>query len=230
MPDSIPIVACHCCGLLQAVPAADPGMRPVCGRCGTGLRHSDPDRNRWTVALALSLAGLLFLLLEVLAGGLGELGNVRFQGLLEDNPGLLPAGAEEEQLQLSRVLDAIRWGEILVLSVIWILTFFLWGGDSPWRLGWGIAVPLAAALLAVMVVVSFVNVLGRYLFHYSLAFTEEVTINLFVWVTVPGSGIAFERGSHLGMITLFRLFPRRFQQGLLVLLRRLLFPLRDQMT
>jgi TRAP-type C4-dicarboxylate transport system permease small subunit len=75
---------------------------------------------------------------------------------------------------------------------------------------------LAAALLAVMVVVSFVNVLGRYLFHYSLAFTEEVTINLFVWVTVLGSGIAFERGSHLGMITLFRLFPRRFQQGLLV--------------
>lgn len=75
---------------------------------------------------------------------------------------------------------------------------------------------LAAILLAVMVLISFTNVLGRYLFHYSLAFTEEVTINLFVWVTVLGSGIAFERGSHLGMVTLSRRFPPRLRRFLAV--------------
>jgi len=52
--DSPPIAACHCCGLLQALPAAELGMRSVCSRCGTGLRHHDPNRNRWTAALALS--------------------------------------------------------------------------------------------------------------------------------------------------------------------------------
>ena len=53
----------------------------------------------------------------------------------------------------------------------------------------------AALLLAAMALIAFVNILGRYLFRYSLAFTEEATIHCFVWLTVVGSGIAFERGS-----------------------------------
>lgn len=66
---------------------------------------------------------------------------------------------------------------------------------------------LAALLLGSMALIAFVNILGRYIFHYSLAFTEEVTIHLFVWLVVVGSGLAFERGSQLGMVTLFRIFP-----------------------
>jgi len=104
--------------------------------------------NPVTLALAMGLAGLLLLLLEAMAGGLGGLGNVRFQGLLEDNPGLLPTGGGEEQVQLSAVLDAIRWAEILVLSVIWALVIVLWQGGSVWKLGWGVGIPLAAAALA----------------------------------------------------------------------------------
>ena len=63
-------------------------------------------------------------------------------------------------------------------------------------------------LLFGMAIIAFANVLGRYLFHYSLAFTEEFGVNFFVWVTVIGMGIAFERGAHLGMVTLFKKFPR----------------------
>ena len=36
----------------------------------------------------------------------------------------------------------------------------------------------AALLLGAMSLIAFLNILGRYLFHYSLAFTEEITINL----------------------------------------------------
>lgn len=68
---------------------------------------------------------------------------------------------------------------------------------------------LLAAMMAIMVIVAFLNVLGRYLFHYSLAFTEEITINLFVGVVVVGSGIAFERGLQLGVTTLTQYFPPR---------------------
>ena len=72
---------------------------------------------------------------------------------------------------------------------------------------------LAAVLLAVMAVIAFVNVLSRYIFHFSFAATEEITINLFVWMTVVGMGIAFERGGHLGMVTFFNLFPKKMQKA-----------------
>jgi TRAP-type C4-dicarboxylate transport system permease small subunit len=63
-----------------------------------------------------------------------------------------------------------------------------------------------------MAAIAFVNVLSRYFFHFSFAATEEITINLFVWITVLGSGIAFERGGHLGMVTIYNLFPRRMKK------------------
>ncbi len=71
---------------------------------------------------------------------------------------------------------------------------------------------IAAILLFTMAFIAFANVLSRYLFHFSFASTEEITINLFVWLTVVGSGIAFERGGQLGMITLFNVLPAKFKK------------------
>lgn len=75
---------------------------------------------------------------------------------------------------------------------------------------------LAALLLLVMASIAFINVLSRYLFHFSFAATEEITINLFVWMTVVGSGIAFERGAQLGMVTLFNLFPEKLKKTVII--------------
>ena len=75
---------------------------------------------------------------------------------------------------------------------------------------------IVAILLFTMASIAFVNILSRYLFHFSFAATEEITINLFVWVTVIGSGLAFERGGQLGMITLYHLFPKRFKKFVIV--------------
>jgi len=71
---------------------------------------------------------------------------------------------------------------------------------------------IAAILLFTMAFIAFMNVLSRYLFHFSFAATEEITINLFVWLTVVGSGIAFERGGQLGMVTLYKIFPRKIKK------------------
>ena len=71
---------------------------------------------------------------------------------------------------------------------------------------------IAAILLFTMAAIAFINVLSRYLFHFSFAATEEITINLFVWLTVVGSGIAFERGGQLGMVTLYNVFPAKFKK------------------
>jgi TRAP-type transport system small permease protein len=76
---------------------------------------------------------------------------------------------------------------------------------------------LAAIFLFIMAVIAFVNVLSRYLFHFSISATEEITINLFVWVTVIGSGLAFERGGQLGMVTLYNIFPDKMKKTVTIL-------------
>ena len=75
---------------------------------------------------------------------------------------------------------------------------------------------IAAVLLMAMALIAFVNILSRYFVNFSIGFTEEITINLFVWMTVVGTGIAFERGAQLGMVTFFNLFPRKMKKALVV--------------
>ena len=75
---------------------------------------------------------------------------------------------------------------------------------------------VAAILLLAMALVAFINILSRYFFHFSIGATEELTINLFVWMTVVGTGIAFERGAQLGMVTFYNLFPRSLQKAIII--------------
>ena len=76
---------------------------------------------------------------------------------------------------------------------------------------------IAAILLFSMALIAFVNVLSRYFFHFSFAATEEITINFFVWLTLVGSGIAFERGSQLGMVTVYKILPERLKKFVILL-------------
>ena len=76
---------------------------------------------------------------------------------------------------------------------------------------------IIAVLLFVMSCITFINVLSRYFFHFSFAATEEITINMFVWMSVAGAGIAFRRGSQLGMVSLFKLFPAPLRKAVIVL-------------
>ncbi|MBC8438153.1 MAG: TRAP transporter small permease subunit [Deltaproteobacteria bacterium] len=71
---------------------------------------------------------------------------------------------------------------------------------------------IVAILLFTMASIAFINILSRYLFHFSFAATEEITINLFVWLTVVGSGIAFERSGQMGMVTLYKIFPKKIKK------------------
>ncbi len=89
---------------------------------------------------------------------------------------------------------------------------------------------IAALLLFIMAAIAFINVISRYLINLSFAATEEITINLFVWLTVVGSGIAFERGGQLGMVTLFNILPaglKKFATLLSSFLSAVLFVLVD---
>ena len=58
---------------------------------------------------------------------------------------------------------------------------------------------ICAIITTVMLVLTFVNVLSRYILHYSVAFTEEITGNLFVLLCTMAAAIAAKRGAHLGL-------------------------------
>lgn len=66
---------------------------------------------------------------------------------------------------------------------------------------------LCAFLIALMATLAFANVIVRYLSDQSLAFTEELIINLFVLATLLGTSMAFKRGAHLGMTFIDTLLP-----------------------
>lgn len=75
---------------------------------------------------------------------------------------------------------------------------------------------IVAILFFIMAAIAFANILSRYLFHFSFAATEEITINLFVWMSVIGIGLAFERGGQLGMVTIFDRFPVTIKKSVIV--------------
>jgi TRAP-type C4-dicarboxylate transport system permease small subunit len=56
--------------------------------------------------------------------------------------------------------------------------------------------------------VAFLNVVTRYVIRYSLAFTEEVVVSLFVWLTLFGASVAFREGTHLAFTYLVERLPR----------------------
>ena len=76
---------------------------------------------------------------------------------------------------------------------------------------------LAGALLVVMAVLAFLNILARYLTRYSFAFTEEIEVAALVWITMLGAAIAFREALHLGFSILRDRLPRPIRRGLAAL-------------
>ncbi len=74
---------------------------------------------------------------------------------------------------------------------------------------------LCAALFAVMALVTFANIVTRYLLKYSFAFTEEIVVSFFVWLTLLGTAIAFREQSHLGFSFFIERLPKNIQKILL---------------
>jgi C4-dicarboxylate transporter DctQ subunit len=66
--------------------------------------------------------------------------------------------------------------------------------------------------LAVMTLITFANVIMRQFAGLSLSFTEEISVNMFVLVTLMGTSIAAKRKEHLSVTVLFERMPFRMQK------------------
>lgn len=84
------------------------------------------------------------------------------------------------------------------LSLKWLLDHFEEG--------------LAAIILMVQVTIAFLNVITRYVINYSLAWTEELEVSLFVWLTLLGAAIAYKQNAHLSMVFVANALPKRWQK------------------
>ena len=85
--------------------------------------------------------------------------------------------------------------------------------NSQLRWFWGHFEEVACVVIfTVMTLIAFGNILSRYLFKYSFAFTEELVVSLFVWLTLLGAGAAFRYGSHLGFTLLAEKMPPFIRQ------------------
>lgn len=65
---------------------------------------------------------------------------------------------------------------------------------------------LIILMMTYMAIMNFLNVVFRYCFASSFSFTEELTVTVFVWVTMLGIAAGFKRYAHLGMSFVVDLF------------------------
>lgn len=72
--------------------------------------------------------------------------------------------------------------------------------------------------LTVMTLLSFFQVLCRFVIHYPAAWTEEIMRAMFVWTTFIGASLGVKYGSHLGVTAVVGLFPARFRSAFMILI------------
>lgn len=66
---------------------------------------------------------------------------------------------------------------------------------------------LGAVLLAVMACVAFANVIVRYCTDFSFSYSEELTVNFFVWIVLLGTARSFREGSNFCMNLIYDALP-----------------------
>ena len=113
-----------------------------------------------TLVLAGVLVAGLFIVLELLAASLARLGNVRFQGILEDHPNILPSSVGHDS-HLSAITDILRWVEISSLGLLW-LVIGRWAWSESWH-------RVAAAVLITGALVLLTRISGGSLAEDSVA-------------------------------------------------------------
>ncbi|MCL4136248.1 UNVERIFIED_CONTAM: hypothetical protein GTU68_046704 [Idotea baltica] len=64
-----------------------------------------------------------------------------------------------------------------------------------------------ALLLGVMTLITFANVVSRYLFNTNILWALEVTVFLFAWLVILGSSYALKKSAHLGVDAVIIILP-----------------------
>jgi TRAP-type C4-dicarboxylate transport system permease small subunit len=100
--------------------------------------------------------------------------------------------------------------------------------DLPPRVPVSLEGAIGAGLMALLCLITFANVVTRYLTNVSLAFTEEFSVTLMVILALVGAASAFAKGQHLRMgfaADKLAPVPRLWLEAVVLLLGMALFAL-----
>ncbi len=67
----------------------------------------------------------------------------------------------------------------------------------------------AAILLAVMCCLVFTNVVCRYLLHFSIPWSEEISRFLQIWIVFIGTALVYRENGHMGLDILVKKLPKQ---------------------
>ncbi|MCK4712121.1 MAG: TRAP transporter small permease [Marinosulfonomonas sp.] len=68
---------------------------------------------------------------------------------------------------------------------------------------------LIAALLGIMTLLTFANVIARYAFNSNILWALELTVFMFGWLVLLGAPYAVKKGTHLGVDAVINILPER---------------------
>lgn len=71
---------------------------------------------------------------------------------------------------------------------------------------------IASVILALLIVLTFMGVVWRYIFHAPFTWLEEVQTSCMVWITFAAAGAAFRTGNHVAIEMLVDLMPQKVQK------------------
>ncbi len=100
-----------------------------------------------TLGLLALVSALLFAVTEILLRSLAEIGNVRFQGMIEGKTRPLPLDGDDP-FHLSRLLDVLRWFQVVTIGALWLVLLWIPAFDRTTAVTLCIVVPIALVVLS----------------------------------------------------------------------------------
>lgn len=89
---------------------------------------------------------------------------------------------DQEHSEKSRALRRVQWAAQLALRVVRTLVDVV-----------------LVALLTTMIGLIMFQILGRYVFNYSISWSEEAAIFVQIWIVMLGAGLAMRNRNHIGI-------------------------------
>lgn len=77
---------------------------------------------------------------------------------------------------------------------------------------------VASVILAILIVLTFLGVIWRYIFNAPFTWLEEVQTSCMVWIVFAAAGAAFRTGNHVAIEMIVDLMPEKMQKVMNVLI------------
>lgn len=71
---------------------------------------------------------------------------------------------------------------------------------------------VASAILAILIILTFLGVVWRYIFNAPFTWLEEVQTSCMVWIVFAAAGAAFRSGNHVAIEMIVDLMPEKIQK------------------